>query len=222
MLIDRIVQELLCDLPSLISAHCRLSCKIKERSSSDTKLEEPRINASIELVTGHRAKDAERLKSLLDKAKIIVASSTLAASIFFAGAGQIITLHDSQLLAGSWLNYVLAFALAATSVFLLLAGFLALLALGIQKTFDLDIEDEVSIENPKLLVAKQLQCLDLNRLANLRVANLVHASHKSVRNGLFSMVILILAITLSTLIATSVSTVPQPYPTSSNTILSGD
>ncbi|MDX9859248.1 MAG: hypothetical protein RBT76_15800 [candidate division Zixibacteria bacterium] len=212
MPIDRILQELLCDLPTLISAQCRLSCKIDQRRSAEPDLDDPRTNAPIDRVIEQRSKDAERLKSLLDKSKIVAASSTLAASVFFAGAGQVVPLSNSQLLAGYWLHYFLAVSLIATSVYLILAGFLALRALGVQETFELDVEDDLGNEDIKLHTAKQIRCLDLNRLANLRVANLVHASHKAVRNGLFSMVILILVITLSILITAHVNKGQQTNP----------
>ena len=133
--------------------------------------------------------EADRRKSVDDKAKTNLVGITIGFTVLFASLGVVGKQEPNGVIGGQW--RIIAFALLTIGVvYLVYGGLKALDALQIARIYSPSPEDESGVCE-RLRKGNLLWCLEQNKRMSLLRTNAVSVSYRSIRNGVLSLAVLL-------------------------------
>lgn len=206
-LIQRILRELLRSflgllnqalgtIPDLVRANLKLAARIADIIAEPILLSDERLKLSLEDIEKEFEIDLKRLARIEEKARATVIGVSLSVSLTMPG---IALLAGTGALGDTGLKMPSAALLSAAVLFLLTSGFLALLGYKVGEVSRPQIRDHEPLVTPEERRQIILHCLDLNRLRILAKSNLLSASIDCLRNGLATILALLVVVVIAAL-----------------------
>jgi len=188
------VGQILAEGPSLSRAQKVVAARIA-RATTEYDQETERLRPlarglSIEDVRKYLSAEAERRKSVEDKAKSNLVGITIGFPVVFAGLNFLTNEQIRAVVSGPWAYATLA-SLAIGVIYLIYGGLKALTALQIARVYMASPTDEAGVEEEERR-AILLWCLEQNEKTTLLRTNALTVSFRSIRNGVITLALLIL------------------------------
>jgi hypothetical protein len=184
--------------------------KIKENisllwESFDEKV--AKINSSpisrlpYDRILKYTADEENRRTELENKAKSGLVAITIAVGLIFSllsilSSKNTYTISNYAL--GIHIVYICLVAIG--SLYWLLGGHYSLKTLWIQRYYRMTPLDEVKFPDQAFMVSYLYVCLELNKLVNTLKTNYIYVSHKCIRNGLLTLIIIVLILICGSLL----------------------
>ena len=188
------VCQILAEGPSLPRAQKVVAARIARATTEyDQEIERLRQLArglSIDDVRKYLSAEAERRKSVEDKAKSNLVGITIGFPIVFAGLNFLTNEQIRAVVSGPWAYATLA-SLAIGVIYLIYGGLKALTALQIARVYMASPTDEAGVEEEERR-AILLWCLEQNEKTTLLRTNALTVSFRSIRNGVIILALVIL------------------------------
>jgi len=191
-----LLNQALATIPDLIRANIKLAARIKITIATPIPLSDERLQLSLQDIEKEFEIDLKRLARIEEKARATVFGVSLSVGLAMPG---IALLAGTGALGGTGLEVPSAALLSAAVLFLLTSGFLALLGYKASEVSRPQMKDHEPLVTPEERQQIILHCLDLNRLRILVKNNLLSASIDCLRNGLATILALLVLVVIAAL-----------------------
>ena len=196
-------RELFAEAPSLRRANRKVTQQIEQALRDYSKVAEQlrpiAEGLTLDDVRRYVASEAERRKSLEDKAKANLVAITIGFTVLFASINFFAKKESNTPIRGLWAAALFIFLMIGVC-YLLYGGLKAIDSLQLRSVYNPSPEDDSGLRETMRKI-KLLWCLEQNERTTLLRANAIDVSYRAIRNGVFTLAacIVILAVRLITL-----------------------
>lgn len=191
-LLLRFIDQLLGTIPSLVRAQNIISKKISERNSKEILTSDDRLKLPLDHLKSNFKIDLKRLEGIEEKARGTVIGVAISVSLSSTSI-LLLTRQDALASENTTIKILLAVLISLSVFFLLASGFLALSAYRVGAVFRPRIVEHIGIRDESELKKSFLSYIEMNRLLIIRKANFLSASMDCLRNGLFLILLFVVA-----------------------------